>query len=552
MPDMLPGRRTTRSMSRDSTPVEIPIIADGAAPRGNTTRRMVPNAHSSAYGSLGRSSAPVELNPALADMNPIDALRAAVQIADARPIGRSGTKSQTVDDDLPAIQEEYEVRRSREDLYNIEQEYSGVDDSSDSEKENEAVHARGHGDVETRVHGSGNQIPWANERDSRSFGTEDPILGAGKTAQAKAGPPDTTGLTEGKRADLINRYLSEDQLLRERDHAQQHRQESSGPSPLVTNLLRLVVLALFLFVCYQVASHFPRFNALFNISNITDYKARPVAIVHDAQFNNILERLQRVEDTLHVQPSQYMEPDRPRINFFSPGVGAMVDPHLTSPSNKHSYLARAWHHWGLGKYKGKTPGPGDALTPWEDVGDCWCAAPSGGKSQLAVMLPHRIIPTHLVVEHVQKGLTLGIGAAPRDMELWVQILDEKQRDSVQAAANAVLRHSTRGSEDGPGALSASDDYEAQKSLDRTWVRIASFAYDIDAPRHIQTFKIDFQLDYWGLAANKVAVRVKNNWGPSEYTCLYRLKLHGHLAEPPRDEFAPESLLEKAEQKKSVR
>lgn len=497
-------------MSRETTPVEIPTVGHGAAgPRSTSKRRAVPNANSLSYGSQGRTSAPVELNPDLAEMNPLEAIRAAVQIADARPIGRSQNPSKARDDDMSAIQEEDEVVQSRGDSYNIEKEFNAVDaadDSSDSEKE-----------VET---GPGNQTPQASERGSRSFGTEDPILGAGRRAQAKTGPLGTTGELSGEAS----------------VHLVHQEQEIAGPSLMVTNLLRLLLVALILFLWYQGTKTRP------SMSKVVETEGRPAPIFTDMQYNHLLDRLQKVEASLNVPPSQ---PEPARVNFFSPGIGAMVDPHLTSPSNMHGYRARAWHHWGLGKYNGKAPGPLEALTPWEDVGDCWCAAPSGdGKSQLAVMLPHRIVPTHLVVEHVQKGMTLGIGAAPRDLELWVQILDDDQRDSVISGANDVLTRSTMGKEDAADATSRTDDFLAEKSLDRTWVRIASFRYDVDAPRHVQTFEVDVRLDYWGLAANKVAVRVKNNYGPSDYTCLYRLKLHGHLAEPPTEEYAPEYLHEK--------
>ena len=544
MPDTFrPTRRTTRSMSREQSPVSVSPTGDGGVPRSQPKRRVVPNANSFAYGSQGRTPLPSQLNPDLADMNPVDAVRAAVEIADARPIVSLAEVLGSLDD-LSAIPEDDEEIHPGSDLYDVEKEYSMdhvSDHSSDNEKEDDRAYASRFGHTETAVHGPGNKFPKADKRDSRSFGTEDPIFGVGKSAQAKTGSIVSTGQSsstlKGDSAQVINQHVSRDDSdLTHQEH------ERIGPSRLTMNILRFIVVFLILYTFYQAALRFPQFNSLRNMSKTAELAARPMPTLYDQQISNLMDRLKKVEDSLNVLPTQYVQPEPARINFFSPGVGAMVDPHLTSPSNKHTYKARAWHHWGMGKYNGKTPGPADALAPWADVGDCWCAAPSGGKAQLTVLLPHRVIPTHLVVEHVQKGLTLGIGAAPKDLELWVQILDDDQRDSVQAGANAFLQH---GSED---STDRTDNFQAEKSLDRTWVRIANFRYDIDAPQHIQTFKIDVQLDNWGLAANKVAIRVKDNWGPSDFTCLYRLKLHGHLAEPPRDEYAPEYLREQRERR----
>lgn len=556
-------------MSRGTTPVRVRSGVSETAATGvdNGTqgpRVGVINANSLAYGSPGRAFNSLALNAQNADRTISDVLRNALQMPDAhsaRSTGRLSTDSEPTDNELSDILEEVEVLQP------------DLSDTQEDNQEDEVVGARDHGEVEAEAHGSGNKIPEATEGNSRSFGTEDPILGPSKKAQAKGGPSSTTGTaskkarsskTKGQKTPPKGRHSSEspsDQLHQEQAEAEAHRRASASPQfadrntlgfhlqrllPLIISLRSLLLLLCLLYGIYRAVL------VGVNMYQSWEHGKPPVRIIYDQRYETLLDRVEKMEDAFRGVPIQHVEPEPIRVNYFSRGLGAMIDPHLTSPSNKHNYQARAWHRWGFGTYLGQVPSPADVLMPWDDVGDCWCAAPSDGKSQIAVMLPHRIVPTHLVVEHIPKGATLGIGAAPKDLELWVQILDDKQRDSIQAGANDVLRWSRKGSKDQTEVAPTTrlDEFEAKKSLDHTWVRLASFRYDVDAPQHIQTFKIDVELDYWGLAANKVAVRVKENWGPSDFTCLYRLKLYGKLDEPPTDDFAPEYLREKG--KKYVR
>lgn len=560
----------TRSMSRESGPTSVDP-ADGQGPRSTSKRRKAHSNHSSAYGAYGRSLNAADPSAiANADSGIVAAISASVRKARARSVQALG-----VDRFSPGVQ-------------------TAHNDLSDIQEEDDLVDA---GDSEAESDATGNGIPTVTAGNSRSFGTEDPILGAMEKAQSEAGSSKTTGgssksatesfkvqhqkatlkkhRTSGSPSAQLHHEQNQEREHEEREYrlhrrqARQNRRQASTnlsfmdrltmiawgfPLPqwllfLFASIFKIFVVATLLYGMYEGALRIPAFKAFsfhsdrVSINHTSSYDMSPTPLYMN-QYNTLIARLENVENAVRAIPAHYDEPDPPRVNFFSRGLGAMTDPHLTSPSNKHNYQARAWHRWGLGTYTGNVPGPADALMPWEDVGDCWCAAPSGGKSQLAVMLPNRIIPTHLVVEHIPKGATLGIGAAPKDLELWVQILDNEKRAPVQAAADNVRRRSTSGPDEDLDDTKRADDFQAEKSLDRTWVRIASFRYDIHAPRHVQTFKIDVQLDYWGLAANKVVIRVKNNWGPSDFTCLYRLKLHGNLAEPPRDEYAPEYLLEK--------
>ncbi|OMP86350.1 Spindle pole body-associated protein sad1 [Diplodia seriata] len=189
------------------------------------------------------------------------------------------------------------------------------------------------------------------------------------------------------------------------------------------------------------------------------------------------------------------------VNFFSRSLGAVVDPHLTSPTMASRGLARRALQ-KLTWIPGDLP-PAAALVAWEEPTDCWCAArsPGSGKAQIGVIMPYKIVPETLLVEHIPRDGTLDIGSAPRGMEVWVEVEDE----GVRAAFPAI------------------EDRPREK-----FVRVGSFEYKVDALNHVQAFNLNSELL---TPVNKVVVRVTGTWG-RDWTCLYRLRMNGR----PVDEF----------------
>ncbi|DAA73553.1 TPA_exp: Uncharacterized protein A8136_4582 [Trichophyton benhamiae CBS 112371] len=230
-------------------------------------------------------------------------------------------------------------------------------------------------------------------------------------------------------------------------------------------------------------------------------------------------------------PVNPLEPRRP--NFFSLGFGATVDPYLSSPtlSSTTSYLDRLRRLAG-----GIRPGPShvSALQPWDDIGDCWCASTTSitstttsstttskkeNRIQLAVELGRPIVPEEVIVEHMPREATLDNGAAaPQLMELWGEFSDSSSvnSDEVRSALAAVW----------PGE--AESAYAHEPSLGPSFVRLGRWQYDIHAAHHIQRFTIAASAVHDLPATSKVVVVARSNWGRREYTCLYRLRLHGRL------------------------
>jgi SUN domain-containing protein 1/2 len=202
-----------------------------------------------------------------------------------------------------------------------------------------------------------------------------------------------------------------------------------------------------------------------------------------------------------------------RPNYFSPGLGTVVDPELSSVTfNNHpgriaTLLRRA--SW----VAARNP-PMAALTKWEEPGDCWCSAPSsaeGPQAQLVVNLARPVTPKQVTIEHIPMSMmpARNISNAPRDIELWVQ----SDLPITPYYSHRQVACKGEGPQAAPGQ--------------KAWKCLGSFKYNIHASNHLQTFDLGGEPSE---PVSKAVVRVTSNWGAS-HTCLYQVRLHGTDAAP---------------------
>ncbi|GAD93171.1 hypothetical protein NFIA_073880 [Paecilomyces variotii No. 5] len=272
------------------------------------------------------------------------------------------------------------------------------------------------------------------------------------------------------------------------------------------------------------------------------------------------------------QPVALVPAEPPRVNFLSPGTGAVIDPYMTSPTSGRgrSFLGRLF----FGPLKDFPQGvraPVTALMPWDGLGDCWCSVPRDGLSQLSVILGRQVVPEEVVVEHIPKDASLEPEVAPRDMELWVRYVFNQSTAVLtdpsvpNASPSSVLgsfmgrwfSSSSSTTRDSSPALKLSTHlrpsssslsslhdmvletlrqtypHDAETSywddalLGPSFYRVGKWQYNIDSEDHIQHFSLDAIMDIPGLRVDKVVFRVSSNWGGHD-TCIYRLRLYGHL------------------------
>lgn len=210
-----------------------------------------------------------------------------------------------------------------------------------------------------------------------------------------------------------------------------------------------------------------------------------------------------------------------RVNHFSRGSGAVIEPYYTSPNHvfpsQDTYFPLRWARSFFGNPIPNPKAPETALTKWDELGDCWCSPSNGGDgfgTSLGVLMASAIYPDQIVVEHISPSAALEPGAAPREMELFAKI------DPTTDAYNVVRTMS---------------DHLFGHAADLPpfgFIRIASFIYDLESTQNVQSFPVQLDLKTLGAPTEKIIVRSKNNWGGEKvgYTCIYRIRLYGEIAE----------------------
>ncbi|PON22183.1 hypothetical protein TGAM01_v208864 [Trichoderma gamsii] len=207
-----------------------------------------------------------------------------------------------------------------------------------------------------------------------------------------------------------------------------------------------------------------------------------------------------------------------QVNYFGVGAGAIVDVKQTSTTFKPD--AKYLNDKGL---KGAQPYPPiEALLPWHDDGDCWCAArevnkrgnPHGAK--LSVLMGHSIIPQHLVIEHILPGATTNPGARPRQIEVYIKIEDRAVRERLLDFAAAHYPE---------------DQFDwnyTPADLPFQFVKVSQFVYE-GAELHdgVHVHRLSSELVALNAETDQVIVRAVSNYGAPNHTCFYRIRLYGY-------------------------
>ncbi|KAJ4989124.1 spindle pole body-associated protein sad1 [Stagonosporopsis vannaccii] len=192
-------------------------------------------------------------------------------------------------------------------------------------------------------------------------------------------------------------------------------------------------------------------------------------------------------------------------NYFSVGMGALIDPSYTSTTfdSRPASFVRTM----LGSIRRANP-PVTALKKWEEFGECWCATPNPmkGYARVGVSLPRYMYPKQVTIEHAPMSMSPSgdIKNAPRNIELWAET--EQPINQVYGSSHTECLD--------PGDLQRVG-----------YVCLGSFRYNVHASNHLQTFDLDAELT---VPTSRVVMQVTSNWGAPN-TCIYRMRLHGEDA-----------------------
>jgi len=202
-------------------------------------------------------------------------------------------------------------------------------------------------------------------------------------------------------------------------------------------------------------------------------------------------------------------PGRPFRDFAVVNGGARVVHSKTSPTYK------SWSVPGISGLSHRTPE--QALTPGLFLGSCWPMA--GPQGQIAIHLARPINVTHVSVEHLSWQVAYNIESAPKEIEVWGSVENDKQLRKIKEYEPGWWRKSQMPRLGEPlvsGAVGKKKKY----------LKLASFTYQIhSAVSNVQTFPVFWELRGLGIESSEVIFRILSNWGSPEYTCVYRLRVH---------------------------
>jgi hypothetical protein len=236
---------------------------------------------------------------------------------------------------------------------------------------------------------------------------------------------------------------------------------------------------------------------------------------YEHAINKLRARINELEATMSIIEPPVMEivESRKRVNVFALNLGTVVDPYHTSPTISYDINAtNRLLFWFYARLRRSPLPPVEAITPWNDIGDCWCAARStegDGRLSIGFALSVDVIPRGITVEHLPRGSAITLAPAPKRLQLWVRVaaVSEKDFDSKFFLSE---EHTNRC--EGP--------YPDRRE---NWVCLHTWNYNIYGASHIQRSllpSVPFAID-------GAVVRVIENNG-NDFTCLYRLKMDGHI------------------------
>ncbi|KDQ07779.1 hypothetical protein BOTBODRAFT_647961 [Botryobasidium botryosum FD-172 SS1] len=208
--------------------------------------------------------------------------------------------------------------------------------------------------------------------------------------------------------------------------------------------------------------------------------------------------------------------------------GARVIPDLTSPT--YEPRSDSWARYlfdrmaGNGFALGRPPVT--ALVPDNSVGNCWPFA--GAAGHIGIMLSQPAFITHVTVDHASKDIAYNIKTAPREFRVW-GLVEGDQNIQKLAAYHAAIDGESRDDDD-PAFFTNSPPSIRP-------VHLVSFSYDINSPSPTQTFPLPEKLQKLGLDIGIVVFQIQSNWGDSDFTCLYRVRVHGSHQDSTSDQHA---------------
>lgn len=245
---------------------------------------------------------------------------------------------------------------------------------------------------------------------------------------------------------------------------------------------------------------------------------------------------------------------KPDYALFS--AGGRIIPRLTSPNYYHEVKLNLLGRLGLRflvPLPRKEKPAEKAIEPSVHAGECW--AMNGQEGQLAIRLARKIVITEVTIEHADASVVLDMGSAAKEIEIWG--LKGSEDAAPVSASPATSEGSTEdiAGEEKESPVSEAGSSETSEDKNKTvgnwwssgipWpgaTLLDTIEYDANTtagddeegirrkPKPRQTFVIP--LSKQTSPSVGVVLRIKSNWGHPNFTCIYRVRVHGYEPSDP--------------------
>lgn len=206
--------------------------------------------------------------------------------------------------------------------------------------------------------------------------------------------------------------------------------------------------------------------------------------------------------------------------------GGRIIPSFTSPTfglRKRSSSPLAWFSKAplLERIGAEGQPPVIALVPDVTPGMCWAFA--GSEGTLGISLARRVLVSKITLEHTSPSISHDQSiSAPRDVTVWGIVErpnDVKRLTEYRRKRSQIGVEDEEGEEDSilPAPIPPSDRH----------LLLSSFTYDVSASKMIQQFPISREAEQMNIPIAIVQMQIHSNHGKKDYTCLYRVRVHGN-------------------------
>lgn len=217
-----------------------------------------------------------------------------------------------------------------------------------------------------------------------------------------------------------------------------------------------------------------------------------------------------------------------KADFALYSAGGRVLPSLTTPS--YEIKPSSWFTYVLGWPFGRGFATGlppvTALTSDLNLGRCW--AFSGTHGQLAIVLARQVHISEFSIDHARPSFD--VRSAPKQITFWGFVEGADNLEKYEAYRERIDAQRAEATLDGEILDPEPILHGAPRGI--PYLHLSTVTYDIHSPSHIQTFSIPQEIQDLGIDIGVVVFEINDNWGDDNYTCLYRVRVHGVEKDAP--------------------